>query len=278
MVPRHEEHMNHYPHHLGDYAKDTAGFNQADHGAYRLLLDAYYATEESLPAEDVYEIGKGTTPVARKAVTKVLKKFQLRDGRYYHKRVEEELAAYRERSEIASLAAQIKWAEQSGEDATALRAQMRTHKRTHKPAQSDRIPNRTPPEHAAAMPASNHKPVTKNQTPEAQHRRLNHSEPSERFAALSSICAAHRVHNGPALALHLRQWEAEGITDEQFTEAIARARDRNPDPALLHAAYIATILPDVVAGKGASTTLTQAEIRARVIAKIDAKEASDAAR
>jgi uncharacterized protein YdaU (DUF1376 family) len=93
--------VNHYPHHLGDYAKDTLGLSMLEHGAYRLLLDAYYASEEALPVDDVYAIAKAGTPAERKAVDKVLRKFRIVDGRYFHKRVEEELAAYGERAEIA---------------------------------------------------------------------------------------------------------------------------------------------------------------------------------
>lgn len=87
--------MNHYPHHLGDYAKATQGFSMLEHGAYRLLLDSYYSSEAPLPQDDVYAIARAMSPADRKAVDKVLaRKFQLRDGLYYNERVEAELEAY----------------------------------------------------------------------------------------------------------------------------------------------------------------------------------------
>lgn len=41
--------MNYYERYCGDYARDTAHLSLAEHGAYTLLLDAYYSTERGLP-------------------------------------------------------------------------------------------------------------------------------------------------------------------------------------------------------------------------------------
>ena len=43
--------MNYYERHLGDYAKDTAHLTMIEHGAYSLLLDRYYGTEQGIPAD-----------------------------------------------------------------------------------------------------------------------------------------------------------------------------------------------------------------------------------
>ena len=43
--------MNYYQRFLGDYARDTRHLSLIAHGAYSLLLDAYYATERALPAD-----------------------------------------------------------------------------------------------------------------------------------------------------------------------------------------------------------------------------------
>jgi uncharacterized protein YdaU (DUF1376 family) len=40
--------MNFYKHYLGDYARDTKGLSLIEHGAYRVLLDHNYATEEPI--------------------------------------------------------------------------------------------------------------------------------------------------------------------------------------------------------------------------------------
>jgi uncharacterized protein YdaU (DUF1376 family) len=43
--------MNFYKHFLGDYARDTKDLSLLEHGAYRVLLDHNYATEQPIPNE-----------------------------------------------------------------------------------------------------------------------------------------------------------------------------------------------------------------------------------
>lgn len=145
--------LNHYPHHLGDYAKDTLGLSMLEHGAYRLLLDAYYANEAAPAVDEVYAIARAGTPAERRAVEKVLKKFELRDGRYYHKRVEAELVAYRGRSQVAAEKARIRWEKE------AARV-MLEHSRSNAQTDAAALPGQCPAD-AGAMLASNHKPITK---------------------------------------------------------------------------------------------------------------------
>ena len=44
--------MNYYRHYLGDYQRDTAHLSLIEHGAYRCLLDAYYANDGPIPADE----------------------------------------------------------------------------------------------------------------------------------------------------------------------------------------------------------------------------------
>lgn len=41
--------MNHYPHHIGDYLKDTAHLDPLEDGIYRRMIDLYYTQEGALP-------------------------------------------------------------------------------------------------------------------------------------------------------------------------------------------------------------------------------------
>lgn len=69
--------MNYYRRYVGDYARDTTALSLAEHGAYALLLDAYYADEHPLPADVtlLYRICRATTPSEQSAVRSVAERF-----------------------------------------------------------------------------------------------------------------------------------------------------------------------------------------------------------
>lgn len=84
--------MNYYEHHLGDYAKDTGHLTIMEHGAYRLLLDRYYSTEEGIPAAQAYRLARARSDEERHAVDVVLEEyFDLVDGVWINGRAEEEI-------------------------------------------------------------------------------------------------------------------------------------------------------------------------------------------
>ncbi|MDD3676048.1 YdaU family protein [Thauera propionica] len=85
--------MNYYEHHLGDYSRDTAHLTMIEHGAYRILLDRYYSTEQGIPADQVYRVTRARTRAEKEAVDTVLKEFfQLVDGVWINHRAEAEIA------------------------------------------------------------------------------------------------------------------------------------------------------------------------------------------
>jgi uncharacterized protein YdaU (DUF1376 family) len=89
--------MNYYERHLGDYAKDTAHLSMLEHGAYTLLLDRYYATEQGIPADQAHRVARARTKEEKEAVDVVLQEFfRLEDGVWVKGRVEEEIASYLE--------------------------------------------------------------------------------------------------------------------------------------------------------------------------------------
>lgn len=88
--------MNYYRRYLGDYVKKTTRLSMVEHGAYSMLLDAYYIEERPIPLdlETVYEICKATKPAFRAAVDKVLDRyFEKRADGFHNKRADEEIAA-----------------------------------------------------------------------------------------------------------------------------------------------------------------------------------------
>lgn len=96
--------MNHYPHHIGDFAKKTKGLTLTERGAYRELLDQYYGSEKPLPLDrrEVYRMAISATAAERKAVDYILGKYfvEQSDG-WHNKRADEEIAAYLKRAGIA---------------------------------------------------------------------------------------------------------------------------------------------------------------------------------
>lgn len=84
--------MNYYERHLGDYAKDTAHLTMIEHGAYGLLLDRYYGTEQGIPADQAHRVARARTREEKQAVDAVLGEFfTLVDGVWTNQRAEEEI-------------------------------------------------------------------------------------------------------------------------------------------------------------------------------------------
>lgn len=98
--------MNHYPHHIGDFAKKTKGLTLTERGAYRELLDQYYVHEKPLPLDrrEVYRMAVAATPAERKAVDYIITKYfsEQPDG-WHNKRADEEIARYRMLAEKARI-------------------------------------------------------------------------------------------------------------------------------------------------------------------------------
>lgn len=89
--------MNYYERHLGDYAKDTAHLSMLEHGAYGLLLDRYYATEEGIPEDQAHRVARARTKEEKQAVDAVLAEFFALDaGNWIHARCDSEIARFKE--------------------------------------------------------------------------------------------------------------------------------------------------------------------------------------
>ena len=268
--------MNHYPHHIGDFVKDTLGFNQGAIGAYRLLMDAYYANEEAPPAEDVYVIGRATTPAERKNVDRALTKFELRDGRYYHKRVEEELAAYRVRADSARENGK-KGGRKPKEEPTAN--PQGTGERTEQEPKAEPKPNRekklaishkpenpNPPKESATVLETAQAPQPPSAPP---HSPGWPAMDDARVQGLHGLCIAHRINARP---LHAQQWVADGVTDEILRAAIERGHKRkNGQPFGVD--WLQLMIADV---RSVGIGYDSNEVIARTIAAINAKEAANA--
>lgn len=104
--------MHKYDHHVGDYVRDTVGLSMQEDGAYRRLLDQYYATELPLPPDkrEVYRMARATAPAERKAVDYVLARyFELKPDGYHNGRADREIEAFQGKSDNATHAAAVRW-------------------------------------------------------------------------------------------------------------------------------------------------------------------------
>ena len=92
--------MNFYKRYMGDYGRDTAHLSLAEHGAYTLLLDHYYSTEQALPADptSLFRICRAFDTAEQQAVLSVADAFFPvgDDGLRHSARADRELRISRE--------------------------------------------------------------------------------------------------------------------------------------------------------------------------------------
>jgi uncharacterized protein YdaU (DUF1376 family) len=69
--------VNFYKHYIGDYQRDTGHLSVTEHGAFRLMLDVYYATEKPLPADRkaLYRLLRAESAADRAAIDSVATQF-----------------------------------------------------------------------------------------------------------------------------------------------------------------------------------------------------------
>jgi uncharacterized protein YdaU (DUF1376 family) len=108
--------MNYFPHHIGDYCKDTAHLTMVEDGAYRRLMDIYYSTEKALPSDKakIYRLARAQSKLERAAVDTVLDEFfaSTNEG-WSHKRCDAEIIKAKEKSEKARRSVEARWKNES---------------------------------------------------------------------------------------------------------------------------------------------------------------------
>ena len=104
--------MKFYKRWLGDYAKDTAGLTLLEHGAYNVMLDLYYSTEEPLPSDNdsLYRMTRAMTEPEQKVIHTVLEQLweKTPDG-WVNKRAVKEIDRYGRYTEDQRAKAAKRW-------------------------------------------------------------------------------------------------------------------------------------------------------------------------
>ena len=114
--------MNFYKRYPGDYQRDTGHLSLAEHGAYTVLLDAFYGT--SLPLSPdvslICRLVRAVTRSERKAVQSVLDQFwTLTDEGWINPRAQKEIEAVAKYSADQSERAKRRWAGDASASASA---------------------------------------------------------------------------------------------------------------------------------------------------------------
>lgn len=236
--------MNYYEHHLGDYAKDTAHLTMLEHGAYRLLLDRYYGTEQGIPSDQAHRVARARTREEKVAVDAILAEFfTLEDGIWKNGRAEEE---------IAKAALRIKAAKENGKRGGRPKKVPGSDSETQEKPSGFSVGSDSETQEKAYQA-----PSTKHQTPEGIQAAAVDQPPIAAADPIHSRAIELAVllrHRGAALQAsdpRVRRWAEAGISDTQALAALETAQQRrteqgNAQP--INAGYLDAILRDIPVG------------------------------
>jgi len=131
--------MNYYRRFVGDYMRDTMDLSLLEHGAYTVLLDAYYATKKPFSAdfESLFRMCRAMSKAERDAVKKVAELFFpiASDGCRHNGRADEEIQAAQdviEKQRVSGAKAAAKRWSKSTDGSTQCEADRSTHGSTHR--------------------------------------------------------------------------------------------------------------------------------------------------
>lgn len=164
--------LNYYPLHIGDYLRDTSHLSLLEDGAYRRMLDLYYASERPLPLnlDGLYRLIRAKSKAEREAVDTVLEEFFRRDEDGWHNaRADEEIAKARDKSGKAKVSAEKRW--QSDRTANASGGAMQTHSEGNAPNNQKPVANSRKPKPKATDSYTESSAVTT--TSDAERRPSN---------------------------------------------------------------------------------------------------------
>jgi uncharacterized protein YdaU (DUF1376 family) len=230
--------MIYYRRYLGDYSKKTSRLSMLEHGAYSMMLDAYYLEEEPLPlpVDKVYEICKAFSKEAREAVDNVLKKYftKQKDG-WHNKRADEEIAASQRARENGG---------KGGRPKTRRQTHDETHDVTHEGGlEANRNGTTVQPSSLSTLQPSNHPPTggAEEETPSPGTAR------GAMAAALRSQGVTGVTPSHPLVV----QWVEAGVSIGLLRDAVTEARDSKPAPEALPVNYLTNIVERLRAGPAA---------------------------
>lgn len=126
------------PMYWGDYLKKTARFTLAHHGAYMLLIAEYWSTGQAIPADPEEQALIVRVPVRDwlRLRPKIAEKFDERDDRWHHQRIDRELAKAAAKHLSKAKAGANGAAKRWQNDSTAMAVPSVRHRQIDAPSQS----------------------------------------------------------------------------------------------------------------------------------------------
>jgi len=140
-----------FPFYVGDYIADTMHLSAEEHGAYLLLIIHYWKTQNAIKNDK--KTLKNISKINSKKLQNVLSFFQEKDGYFFHKRIEEEIAKAKAKSDAARKSAEARWAVEgdanaypnapadayADSDANAMRIECSSQSQSHKYDDDDSV-------------------------------------------------------------------------------------------------------------------------------------------
>ena len=130
--------MNFYKHYIGDYQRDTGHLSVTEHGAFRLMLDVYYATEKPLPLDRkaLYRLLRAESGLDRIAIDSVINQFWVETNEgFINRRADAEVAKADKQAEVnrqTAIAREAKKRERLEQEAAMKLAQLNDERSTNR--------------------------------------------------------------------------------------------------------------------------------------------------
>lgn len=179
--------LHYYPHHIGDFIKDTSRLTDSQAMAYLRLIWLYYESESPLPNDSkllAFKIGSDENTVEMLLQCY----FYANALQWHHKRIDSVLLEYKNKSEKASESAKKRWSNAKC---------MRTHSESN------------------ANGMLNQEPITNNQEPK---------EKKERAKPLAIACPSDVSESVWQDWLNLRKSKRAPVTQTVLNHAISEAQ------------------------------------------------------
>lgn len=237
------------PFYIADYLADTTRLTTEQHGAYFLLILDYWRNGPP-PDRDgtLAQIAKLTPAKWRAMRPELAEKFQIKNGRWFHKRVERELGKAREMqtalSERGKAGAAARWGNEGSDyDASANSQSNATGNATGiQQAMAQGMPDTMLADAPSPSPTPDSLPSPA----------PTHSPPPQAASARGAMSKALRnrgVTGVTPSTPELDAWITAGVSIDLVMEAVMLARDKKPEPEPIRFGYLVPIVEQLTTPK-----------------------------